>query len=47
VPCGEAAEKVENLFLPTRNRHAAIVANKKRTARKTLQGTFKVKLGAA
>jgi hypothetical protein len=36
----EAAEKVENFFLPPRNRHANIVANKKRTARETSTGTF-------
>lgn len=42
MPCREAGKEVKNLFLPTRDRHGAIVANKRRTARGTCTGTSKV-----
>ena len=36
VPGGERGEKVENLFLPTRDSHGVILANKRRIGGKSL-----------
>jgi hypothetical protein len=37
VAGGEGGEKVENLFLPTRDSHALILANKRRIGGKSLR----------